>query len=63
MVQAFLHDEAPTAEWYELLEDFFKVLRDLLEGELDGLILALVEYFDELADRLRRLFELFAALD
>jgi hypothetical protein len=36
--------------WHELLEDGGELLGDLLEGALDGLVLALVKMRDELLD-------------
>lgn len=55
---ALEHDEPSPAARDELLEDLGKVLRDLLESALDGLVLPCVEDVDELEDRLLRVVEL-----
>ena len=58
-----MNNEASTSCWNKLLKDFFEVACDLLKCSLDGLILALVKYFNKFLNRLSRLVEVFAALD
>ena len=63
MVNSSLNDESSTSCRNKLLEDFFEVACDLLECPFDGLILPLVEYFNEFLNRLGRLVEVFSALN
>lgn len=61
-VGALLDDEPALACRHKLDEDVLEVLRHLLEGAVDGLVLALIEHFDERFDVISRRVELAAPL-
>src|SRR5689334_15484262 len=56
-----LDDEAALASGHELFEDVGEFARDLLEGALDGLVLALIEHLNKLLDRILGFVELGAS--
>jgi hypothetical protein len=58
LIDALLHDKPTSTRGHNLLKDLGKVLRDLLEGPLDRLVLAQVEGLDKVVDRVVRLVEL-----
>jgi hypothetical protein len=61
-VRPALNHQTSMAGGHELLENGGKLLGHLLEGALDGLVLALIEVGDKLLDGGLRLVELLAAL-
>jgi len=58
-----LNNQSPTASRDKLFKYFLEVLRDLFECPFDRLVLALIQNFDKLLDRLCGRVKVFATLD
>ena len=57
LINTALYDKAASSSRYESLEDLLEVLRNLLERPFDGLVLSLIQYLNQLFDRLCRSFQ------
>lgn len=58
-----LNNQSPTANRDKLFKHFLEVLRNLFECSFDRFVLALIQNFDELLDRLCGCIKVFATLD
>jgi hypothetical protein len=62
LISLALNDQPTTTSWNQTLEDRSKLLGDLFESSLDGLILSLIQDLDKVLDRRLRIIKFLSSL-
>ena len=63
LVNSPLDDKSASTGRHQLLENFFKITRNLFESPLNGFVFPLVKHLYKFFDRLSRLDQIFASLN